>query len=148
MEDPSRTCGCSLAIPQWKCDGCGHPVTADGFLTVEFIDAWHAQMEYAERLEREERHRKAIDDDLRNIGEAIKDYLDRPPLAQWRCFHNVCGENVESDYDIPIHQVNTWPKVINQWVHLSEKRWLEATSWMWLIHDVAGFGGPAEEEQG
>jgi hypothetical protein len=114
------------------CDACRKPISdGDGYLHVD-----HRQIaEYAAH-QAATRHANEV------IGVSLAEFLAAPDPARWQAHHTACAPKTDSvDYDIPVAQVRTWPRLISTTARLMGKTWLQHTDWDAVLEGAASAGG-------
>jgi hypothetical protein len=65
-------------------------------------------------------------------------FLDYPALVEWQVLHRRCDPNVEGDdYWIDVERLRTPAQLLRWAAHLSEKEWLDRTTWPDVLRAVA-----------
>lgn len=110
------------------CDACRKPIAdGDGFLHVDQREVVAYQTSEAAQ---------------EGPALALEVLLAAPDPARWQAHHTACAPKVESvDYDIPVAQVRTWPRLISTTARLMGKTWLQHTDWDVVLEGAASAGG-------
>jgi len=105
------------------CGDCREPI-ATGVLHVRYAEIAPVEKAWRDFNERES---GSLD---------VAGLVRLPGPATWHVQCNSCAA-CDGCYDIEISDVLTWPGLMEWTVHLSEKSWLEHTSWFNLMRAVA-----------
>ncbi|MCT9932420.1 hypothetical protein N5079_19655 [Planotetraspora sp. A-T 1434] len=110
------------------CDRCQQAIAdGDGFLHVSMIQVMASQ-----------------DDKVNPDAPALslEALFGLPDTPRWQAHHTRCCPDVgDDDYDVPVAQVRTWPRLASTTARLMSKTWFASTDWAALLESAASGGG-------